>query len=503
MASSTVKKANQLVEYTPDNLNELKKCSEDPVYFIENYVKITHPVKGLIPFDLYNYQIEIIKAFEANRFTCVRASRQLGKTTMAAAYFLWYAAFKDDKTILIVSNNMANASEFIHRLRSFYEELPMWLKPGVKRDGWSKTSVGFDTGSRIISRATSESSARGLALSLVFADELAFVRESIANEFWTSLSPVLSTGGSMIIASTPDGDSNLFARLSIGAELGTNDFIHYKYIWSDIPERDEAWKLTQIGLLGPEKFRQEHEVEFISSTATLVSSATLQQVITVYEPLKNIRGFNLWSEFEHGKKYIIGVDPATGTGNDYSVAVIFEFPSMIQVGEFRENTTSSPTVYKTIMHIIKYIESCGGSIYWSLERNGVGEGLLSLLEIDDNNDTEAEFISESNTKHLGFYTTKKSKMKSCLEFKNMLETGKIFIKSKLLLAELKNYVRTRTGYEAKNGSTDDIISAVLIVIRIIDEIIQYDDDAFEMISNVLNDDFNDFDPEFAAMPILV
>lgn len=549
-------------------------------------------------------------------------------TTLAAAYFLWYTSFQEDKTVLIVSNNMGNASEFIHRVRGMYEELPMFIKPGVTRDGWNKTSVGFDTRSRIISRATSESSARGLSLSLVFADELAFIRESVANDFWTSLSPVLSTGGSMVIASTPNGDSNLFARLALGSQLGTNEFKFLKYIWSDVPGRDEVWKASEISRIGELKFRQEHECchgdtivtikninswkieeilisrlyenigehgnflyevltpsgfqsfdgvkrdisrryieivldsrsikvtpehifideydeeiranrlvvgdelsiyggfdyikdirdnyleadvydcievadghvyytngivshncEMISSDACLVDSLVLNQMIHVETPIKQFKEIKIWSEFEDGKKYIMGVDPSTGSGSDYSVIEIFEFPSMIQVGEFRDNVTSTSELYRVIKSVIKMIEDSGAGLYWSVERNGIGEGLLALMDIDETLSEEAEFVTESNSKRPGFYTTQRTKIKSCLSLKDMITEGTVKIKSDILLTELKNYIRTRKGYEAKSGATDDAISALLIVVRILDEIMAFDDEAFDLMTKSLDDNY--------------
>jgi hypothetical protein len=500
-----VKKAGELVEYTSETLIELKKCSEDPIYFISNYVKIIHPTRGLINFELYDSQKEIIKGFQNHRFVCNTISRQFGKTTLAAAYFLFYGSFHSNKTILVVSNNMANASEFIHRVRGMYEELPMWLKPGVVRDGWSKTSVGFDNKSRIISRATSENSARGLSLSLVFCDELAFIRERVAQEFWLAISPTLSTGGNMIIASTPNGDSNLFARLSREAEAGLNEFKHFKYIWSDIPGRDEAWKKSEISRIGKEKFLQEHECHFISSETTLISSMTLQQVVNIEKPTKILKDFKIWGKFEKDKKYIIGVDPSTGTGSDFSVIEIFEFPKMIQVAEFRDNTTSSKTLWMTIKSIIKYIESFGSEIYYSVENNGVGEGVLALMDNDENAPSNAEFITQDGSKRQGFTTTARTKLKACLTLRDMIEDGSMTIKSKDVLTELKNYIRTRTGYEAKDGSTDDAISAILIVIRILNEIIQYDDEAFELMTNKLDEDYFSEDsnsPEDEALPMV-
>lgn len=491
MSTETVKRANTPVEYTPHDLIELRKCSEDPVYFIKNYCKIEHPAKGLVNFTLYPFQEEMIRAFYEHRFVLTENSRQSGKTTCAAAYFLWYAAFHDHKTILIVSNKASNASEFIHRVRVMYEYLPFWLKPGVTSTGWNAQSVGFDNSSRIISRATSESSARGLSLSLVFADELAFVRDNIQEEFWAALSPTLSTGGSLIVASTPDGDSNLFAKLAREAQSGLNEFKYFKYIWTDVPGRDEAWKKSEIMRIGPDKFLQEHECHHLSSGSILVSSLTLQQRIHVEDPIKILKEFKIWAEFERGKRYILGIDPATGTGSDFSVIEVFEFPSMIQVAEFRDNTTSSALLYKAMKSIIKFIEINGCEIYYSVENNGVGEGVLALLEADENAPMNAEFITQENSKRPGFVTTNRTKLKACLTLREMIEDGTIKIKSDAVLTELKNYIRTKRGYQAKDGATDDAISAILIVIRILEEIIQFDDEAFAMMTDKLDEDYFD------------
>lgn len=427
-------------------------------------------------------------------------------TTCAAAFFLWYASFEEHKTVLIVSNKESNATEFIHRIQVMYEYLPNWLRPGVTADGWNKKSVGFDNGCRVISRATSESSARGLSLSIVFADEIAFVRPSIQEEFWASLSPTLSTGGACIVASTPNGDMNLFAQLARASEAGTNEFKFKKYVWYDVPERDEAWKNSEIMRIGEEKFKQEHLCHFLSSEALLVSSIILEAVSTK-PPYKQLKGFNFWGEFETGKSYIVGVDPSTGIDNDFSVIEVFEFPTLIQIAEFRDNTVSTVQLYHALKAILLMMEQVGCEIFYSSENNGIGEGMLVCMETDENAPEHAEFITQANSKRLGFTTTAKEKIKACIKLRERFESGRITIYSSILLAEMKNYVRNKSSYEAQIGATDDCISALLIVLRIVEEVIMYNDEAYAMFAaeidgDYFSDEYDSNSTESAALPIV-
>jgi hypothetical protein len=254
-----IKRAHEEMEYTPEQVKELIKCSQDPIYFIENYVMIQHPIKGAIKFELYDYQRTLIYNYQHNRYNIVLSARQTGKSTTSAAFLLWYAIFNEDKTVLIAANKNSNAMEMISRIRYAYEYLPAWLKPGVADDGWNKHGVGFDNMSRIVSAATSENSGRGMSISLLFCDEFAFVRPGIQEEFWTSISPTLATGGSCIIASTPNGDSNLFAQLWRSAELGISDFKSTWVKWDEPPGRDESFKRAEIAKIGEEKWQQEYE----------------------------------------------------------------------------------------------------------------------------------------------------------------------------------------------------------------------------------------------------
>ena len=254
-----LKRANEQHEYTPDQLLELKKCSEDVVYFVSKYCKIQHPVRGEIPFKLYPYQINMLRTFAGERLTVVLSARQTGKSQTSAAFLLWFAMFHFDKTIMIASNKNDNAMEMILRIRFMYERMPHWLKPGVNDDGWNKHNIGFDNGSRIVSTATSENSGRGMSISMLFLDEFAFVRDTVQMEFWTSMAPTLATGGSCIICSTPNGDTNLFAQTWRGAVLEVNGFKAIRVRWDEPPGRDEKFKQQETAKIGEIRWKQEYE----------------------------------------------------------------------------------------------------------------------------------------------------------------------------------------------------------------------------------------------------
>lgn len=419
----------------------------------------------------------------------------------AAAFLLWYAMFNFNKTILIASRSNDHAMEMIMRIRFAYEQLPLWLKPGVEEDGWNKHNIGFDNKSRIMSAATSENTGRGFAISLLYLDEFAFVPQNIQEEFWASISPTLSTGGSCIMTSTPNGDMDIYAGLWRGANLpsadpnakvGHNGFFPIRVLWDQPPDRDEKFKDDQIAKLGERKWMQEYECEFLSSEALLINSLVLANMtprIQAMVPMTVIKDVMFWYEIKKGGTYLLGVDPATGTGEDYSVITLYEFPEMRQVAEYRSNTMSTNDLYTVLKNILLYMDKMNTMVYFSIENNGVGEGVISLYEADENPPDTCEFVSEEGKNKRGMTTTSKTKMKACVNLKEMIEKNNMEITSPVMLAELKAYVRTKGAYAAQPGSTDDCVSASLIVTRLIEEIATYDQVAFD---KLYTGDFNEW-----------
>lgn len=255
MPNELIKRAFAPSEYTPELIKELKLCQEDPVYFIRNYIYLQHPVKGNILFNLYDYQEELIRMCQDKKRVIALISRQMGKTQTISMYLLWYAMFHEDKLVVIASKNNAHAMEIMDRIRFAYEELPHWLKAGCKY--YNKHNIEFDNGSRIKSEATTDKTGRGLSISKLYLDELAFISPRVQSDMWRSLAPTLATGGDAIISSTPNGATDLFATLWRGAISNENSFSPAFYPWTRHPDRAEQYLKDMQGELGPIGFRQE------------------------------------------------------------------------------------------------------------------------------------------------------------------------------------------------------------------------------------------------------
>lgn len=500
-ANEYLKAPNAQSEYTPELIQELARCRKDPVYFMRNYVFVQHPKHGRVPFDLYDYQEEMVECIHTNRHSIVLASRQVGKTITIAIYLLWFAMFHDDKTVLVASNKFSNALEIMQRVQYAYEELPHWLKPGVSE--FNKTSMEFDNGSRFFSQATTGDTGRGKALSKMFIDELAFVRPSIQDELWASIAPTLSTGGDMIISSTPNGDNELYATLWRGAKLATNGFAWCEVNWDRHPDRNEEFRQTMIGKIGIMKWNQEFENQFISSDPLLINSMKLQQLKATV-PLFEERGFKFWGmEPDVKSSYYVGVDISVGISGDYSTIQVLEFPSMTQFAEFRSNTISPQQLYARVKWILQWLKAPKqGSgpngktpeVYWSFENNGVGASIVALYQ---NEDKFPDAVLMSDKDRIGVVTTSKSKLLACLELKRLIEktTMGLHINSETLLDELKNYISNgKTTYHAKPGATDDLIAAMLIVMNVLKKATDYEPEVFDMMYSQEDDEFDSEDP---------
>lgn len=490
----SLKLPGSLDEYTQESVKDLLKCATDPIYFIEKFCKIMHPTQGLVPFALYDYQKEVIQMYQHNRLCILLQSRQSGKSTVSAAYLLWFAIFHEHKNILIVSNKSSGSKEIMSRIVTMYENLPDFIRPAIDTNNWNKLSISFENKSNIIAETTTESSGRGLSISLVFCDEFGHLRSSIAEDFWTSISPALATGGSCIIASTANGSDNLYASLYRGAENGTNGFKNLFIPWNRVPGRDETFKHNEIAKIGEEKWRQEYECEFISTDPLLFSSIFVASYKVPQQPSPDARGILWYEEIERNNTYLIAMDPATGSGSDFTVMVMYSFPELKQVAEFRSNTTSTSAVYNILKYMLKCLMAKRvENVYWSFENNGLGESIIALYESDENPVECGELLSESGKKRMGFATTGKSKPKHCMNLKNLFEGGKLKVRSTQTVTEMKHFIRRNGSYAARNGSTDDTISAHIILLRILEELVQYEDKAYSL---MYEDDFiNEFDNE--------
>lgn len=487
-ANSYIKRANAETEYTPEDIQNLARCKDDPIFCIKNYFYIQHPKHGRVKFNLYPYQEDLIDTIHNNRDTIILASRQMGKTQTVAMYLLWFGmmASKDNpQTILIASKNNSHAIEIMDRIKYTYEELPMWLKPGVVF--YNRHSIKFDNGTVLKSEPTTEKTGRGLSISKLYLDELAFINPRIQGEMWASLTPTLSTGGSFIISSTPNGDSELYSTLWRGAKAGLNGFKPVQIEWHQHPERDESYCQDMLGKLGDLKFRQEVMIEFLSSDSVLIDPIKINNMRAT-PPLFEENEFKFWKQIKpsQGTLYLVAVDPATGTGSDFSVIEVVEFPSLEQVAEFRTNTLKIPFLYDKIKWILDKLTAVErgvrSEVFWTFERNGIGEALGAMYTVDEKQNEFAELYSPDNGK-LGVYTVNRNKIQAALQFKTITEkhVGGLKINSEILLFEMKNFVARANTYCAKAGTTDDCVMAMLGITHIMKYVSAFDHRAFEAV----------------------
>ena len=473
---------------TDKELDDFVKCC-DPntgyLYFMDNFFMIQHPTKGSMNYHPWEYQKRLIETYHKYRYSISLMPRQTGKSTSAAGYLLWYAMFVPDSTILIAAHKYTGAQEIMQRIRYAYEACPDHIKAGVTT--YNKGSLDFENGSRIVSATTTENTGRGMSITLLYLDEFAFVRPTIATEFWTSITPTLATGGKAIITSTPNSDEDQFALIWKQAnkcedefgnqtELGVNGFKAYRSYWQEHPDRDEKWAEQMKAQLGEDRFRREIGCEFIIADETLIAPAKLVDLEGI-EPVYRQGQIRWYKKPSKGNTYIVALDPAVGTGGDNAAIQIYEANTTTQVGEWKHNKTDIPSQIRLIAEINKYIVECTGepnNIYYSVEVNGVGEAALVSLNEYGYHNIPGIFLSEPGRKKRGFNTTNKSKLTACAKFKTLVESKKMTLNSRSLITELKNFVALGGSYQAKMGETDDLVTSSLLVVRILQQLSSFD-----------------------------
>lgn len=494
--TSLVKKPHQKETLTQAQIIELAKCAADPKYFMKEHCYIQHPTKGRLKFALFDFQEDLVDTYHSYRNSIALISRQMGKSTCAAGYLLWYSMFVPDQTILIAAHKYSGAQEIMSRIRFAYETLPDYLRAGAT--SYNKGSIEFDNGSRIIAQATTENTGRGLSISLAYLDEFAFVRPTIARDFWVSLSPTLATGGKCIITSTPNQDDDQFAQIwrdsqkcydEYGNEtdVGINGFASYSATWHAHPDRDEAWAKVEEGKIGEERFRREHLNEFIAYDETLINSLKLA-MMEARDPWAKQGQVRWYRPLQKGNIYMVALDPSLGTGGDNAAIQVYELPGMKQVAEWQHNKTTVQEQVRLVQKICQYIESETeeqAEIYYSMENNTLGEAALVCVQEIGEEFFPGTFLTErkkhGNTKvhRRGFTTTHKSKISACAKLKYWVETDKLEIASKNLLREIKTFVSRANSYSAKDGEYDDLVMALVLIVRMAQEITDYEDQAFD------------------------
>jgi hypothetical protein len=470
-------------------------------------------------FHPFEYQKSLLDAYHNHRFNVNMLPRQMGKTTCAAGYLLWFAMFHPDQTILISAHKYTGSQEIMQRIRYAYELCPDHIRSGVVN--YNKGSIEFDNGSRIVSTTTTGNTGRGMSISLLYCDEFAFVPPNIADEFWTSISPTLATGGRAIITSTPNSDEDTFATIwkeankkfdEFGNEqlTGVNGFFPFTCKWSEHPDRDEVWERTERGRIGEERFRREYNCEFLVYDETLINSICLAGM-EGKDPISRMGQTRWYKKINKESIYAVTLDPSLGTGGNSAAIQVFELPSFIQVAEWQHNLTPIQGQIRILKEILKYIademgDVGGSNLYWSIENNTVGEaGLVCIKDIGEEN-FSGLFVSEPVRKgHVrkfrkGFNTTHGSKIGASARLKYLIESGKMKVNSKPLISELKSFIASGVSFKAKSGEEDDLVSALLLVVRLSQVLGDWDSRVFDTFSS--NEIGSDEDWEM-PMPIFI
>ena len=469
LGNERLKRVGIELSYTEEQVAEILKCTEDPVYFIKTYVKIVNVDHGLVPFDMWNFQEDMVRDFHSNRFCIAKMPRQVGKTTTTVGYMLWCVLFQEEYTVGILANKGQLAQDILGKIQKAYEYLPIWLQQGIIT--WNKRSLELENGSKIFAYATSAAGVRGGTYNLIFLDEFAFVPHNMATEFFTSTYPVVSSGktSKVIIVSTPNG-LNLFYKMWKDATEGRSNYKTIEVHWSQVPGRDFVWKEETIRNTSEEQFRQEFETEFIGSTATLISGSKLK-TLAYSNPVESQEGLDIFIRPQPGRMYIACVDPSEGVEQDYSTINVLDVTDSpyVQVAKYRSNKIPLlflPTIIYSLAK--KYNEA-----FVLIETNSIGKQVVDIMHYD----LEYENIYKVEHHHIkgqsisggfkraasfGVRTTKSVKKIGCANLKTLVENDKLIVHDFDTIAEMNTFSRYLDTYRAEEGNNDDLVMGLVL-----------------------------------------
>ena len=470
LGNPNLKKANTQIEFTQENIIEFLKCKEDPVYFAKKYIKIVSLDEGLVPFNLYPFQEKLVNTFHNNRFNICKMPRQTGKSTTVVSYLLHYAVFNDNVNIGILANKAKIAIDLLGRLQTAYENLPKWMQQGII--AWNKGSLELENGSKILAASTSASAVRGMSFNILFLDEFAFVPNHVADDFFASVYPTISSGTQtkVIIVSTPRG-MNHFYRMWHDSERGTNDYIPTDVHWSEVPGRDAVWKEQTIANTSEQQFKVEFECEFLGSVNTLISPAKLKNM--VYEtPIMKNAGLDIYENSIPEHNYLMTVDVARGLGNDYSAFIVYDitnFPYKV-VAKYRNNEIK-PMLFPNIIYDVAkgYNNS-----FILCEVNDIGDQVASILHFDLEYDNvlmcsmrgrAGQIVGSGfsgKKSQLGVRMTAAVKKLGCSNLKTLLEDDKLLTVDYEIISELTTFSQKHNSFEAEEGCNDDLAMCLVI-----------------------------------------
>ncbi len=471
LGNPNLKKANVAQNFTKKQVAEFLKCADDPVYFTEKYIRIINLDEGLVPFEMYPFQRKLIENFHGSRFNICKMPRQSGKSTTVVSYLLHYAIFNDSVTIGILANKAQTARDLLGRLQIAYENLPKWMQQGII--AWNKGSMELENKSKIIAASTSASAVRGMSFNIIFLDEFAFVANHLADDFFSSVYPTISSGKStkVIIVSTPRG-MNHFYRLWHDAELGRNEYVTTDVHWSEVPGRDEAWKEQTIKNTSEAQFRVEFECEFLGSVDTLISPSKLK-VMSYDDPIgRGERGGEIYENPIEKHNYVITVDVARGVEKDYSAFIVFDttsFPYKV-VAKYRNNHIK-PMLFPSV--VIQFARAYNNA-YLLVEVNDIGDQIASILFYDMEYENvlmtamrgrAGQVLGQgfSGSKvQLGVKMSKTVKKMGALNLKTLIESDKLLINDYNIIAELTTFIEKANSFEAEEGCNDDLAMCLVI-----------------------------------------
>lgn len=464
-------------EFTQEQVEDFIKCSEDPIYFIQNYVNIVSIDEGLVPFNMYPFQQNIVKSFHDNRFSICKLPRQSGKSTTVLSYLIHYILFNDQVNVAILANKASTARDLLSRLQLAYEHLPSWLQQGVMN--WNKGSLELENGSKILAASTSASAVRGGSYNIIFLDEFAFIPNNIAEQFFSSVYPTISSGKSskVMIVSTPHG-MNMFYKMWTDAENGNNDFVPLEVHWSEVPGRDEDWKEQTIKNTSEQQFLQEFECSFLGSVDTLISPQKIQ-TIPHKDPIERSAGFDVWERPQKEHSYCITVDVARGAQNDYSAFVVFDITTVPykMVAKYRSNEIK-PLIFPDIIYraaktyndaqVLIEINDIGGQIADALHHDMAYENIIQSQVKGRLGQIVSSGFGDGQS-DLGIRTTKSLKRIGCSTLKQLIESDKILVPDFDVVVEMSTFIQRGQSFEAEDGGTDDLMMCLVFFAWLTDQ----------------------------------
>ena len=470
LGNPNLKKANVAQNFTKKEVAEVIKCAEDPVYFIKTYIQIVSLDEGLVPFDLYDFQEEMVGKFHENRFNIAKLPRQSGKSTVVTSYLLWYVLFNPSVNVAILANKAATAREMLQRLQLSYENLPRYLQQGILQ--WNRGSLELENGSKIMAASTSASAVRGMSFNVIFLDEFAFIPNHIADQFFSSVYPTISSGKStkVIIISTPNG-MNMFYKLWHDAERGTNEYIPTEVHWSQVPGRDDVWKEQTIKNTSEQQFRVEFECEFLGSVDTLISPSKLR-IMPYDEPLKEKRGLAVFEDKKEEHNYIVTVDVSRGIGNDYSAFTVIDTTTLPykMVARYKNNEIK-PIIFPNIVvdvaknynnaYVLCEVNDIGGQVADIIQFDLEYENLLMAAMRGRAGQQLGQGFSGKKTQ-LGVKMSTAVKSVGCSNLKALIEEDKLIIPDYDTIAELTTFIQKGQSFAAEEGCNDDLAMCLVI-----------------------------------------